>query len=414
MKQTVEEFLKNLNGTSSAGGNRNGGQPQTPPTAVKKVYLTHAETLGRYLILPVPSLVGNRPFTLLHGTREVRMPFAMKSGDNYESWVKVLAPENYQHVDQQTGQVVSSLTEGDVALLREINSAWEELYLALGGRDNWFEIAKVIRRKNYTLFHAQTLGFWKGGSPREHIKLNESNLFIVTAKNFTEAISEGIDTFRTTCDNPLYAEDSSDWISQVHNRELTGRTGYLFITVLKDNPGFKSSAAYTVDSDKYVHESISEADMKDMANPLEQFLGWQGRGDRYESDAPAESRNLFNRELMIKVRDFLVGQLAMAQAGQIGAGTTAAQAATNSLVHEQPIERKVAPSMFTQDPVLREMASQQQQVNTAPQATMMPNNANVATNPEEIRERNTNPFQTPPAAHLDPIQGTPFNDDLPF
>jgi hypothetical protein len=136
-----------------------------------------------------------------------------------------------------------------------------------------------------------------------------------------------------------------------------------------------------------------------MGDPIETFLGWQA--NRNDETVQVGQKRLFNENLINETINFMTQQLAKIRiAKQTGGDVKAAIAATN-----EEVLRAQAPTntmgRVTNDPMLANMASE------ANSNVMNNNFQNVAVNPQEVVNRNTDPFSTPPAAHLDPVTASP-------
>ena len=120
-----------------------------------------------------------------------------------------------------------------------------------------------------------------------------------------------------------------------------------------------------------------------MHDPIEGFLGWQA--DKREPG------RLFNRKLMEETLATLNSQIAAARASK-GINVGMAAAATSGTAFAS----QGATTPQTNDPML-----QGQGIYSQPAGM---------TNPAAVMNNNTSPFQTPPAAQIDPITQTPVNN----
>ena len=368
---------------------------------LEKVYLNAPVNFGRYQILPLPSLVTGYPYVDLPRTREINLPRKNMKSDGtelvYNAWIKIL-PSSAYTVRDDTGREVSSLTINDEKLLRTAHSLHDELFNELEMKDNAMDpvLGKLIRIKNYTLFHAYCVNRWTLENMRTPERQNFSALFVVTSKKFQEALTNDINQFGLI--NGL--DDA--WLNQVYNRDLTGHQGFLMFSVQRDSsrPGFSFTANHAVGKGDYLKTvSIPEDDMALMGDPIETFLGWQA--NRNDETVQVGQKRLFNENLINETINFMTQQLAKIRiAKQTGGDVKAAIAATN-----EEVLRAQAPTntmgRVTNDPMLANMASEDN-------SNVMNNNfQNVAVNPQEVVNRNTDPFSTPPAAHLDPVTASP-------
>lgn len=368
---------------------------------LEKVYLNAPVNFGRYQVLPLPSLVTGYPYVDLPRTREINLPRKNMKSDGtelvYNAWIKIL-PSSAYTVRDDTGREVSSLTINDEKLLRTAHSLHDELFNELEMKDNAMDpvLGKLIRIKNYTLFHAYCVNRWTLENMRTPERQNFSALFVVTSKKFQEALTNDINQFGLI--NGL--DDA--WLNQVYNRDLTGHQGFLMFSVQRDSsrPGFSFTANHAVGKGDYLKTvSIPEDDMALMGDPIETFLGWQA--NRNDETVQVGQKRLFNENLINETINFMTQQLAKIRiAKQTGGDVKAAIAATN-----EEVLRAQAPTntmgRVTNDPMLANMASE------ANSNVMNNNFQNVAVNPQEVVNRNTDPFSTPPAAHLDPVTASP-------
>jgi hypothetical protein len=389
----VNDFVARLE-QNTPGSNKNFEKQRR----LEKIYLNVPANFGRYQVLPLPSLITGFPYVELPNTREINLPRKNVKPDGtetiYSAWIKILPMSAYT-VRDESGREVSSLTANDEKLLQQAYSIHEELWKELDAKNNAMDptIGKLIRKKNYTLFHAHCVNRWALDNMRSPERQNFDALFVITSKKFQEALKNDISQFGML--NGL----GDDWLNQVYNRDLTGRQGFLMFTVQRDptRPGFSFTANHAVGKGDYLKSvEIKQEDMDLMGDPIETFLGWQC--GKNAEEVPVGQKRLFNENLITQAINFMTQQLAkIRMAKQSGGDVAAAIAATNeeALKAQAPTDTM---GQTTNDPMLAEMA------NRAAEANM---NQNVAVNPQTIAERNTDPFATPPAAHIDPITGSP-------
>ena len=368
---------------------------------IERVYLSAPTNMGRYQILPIPSVVSDFTYVSMPNTREISMPRRSVAPDgteqSYQAWIKFLPTTAYTIKDQSTGREVSSLTAAEEQLLRQAYAIWEELYQELDVRNNATDptIRNLIRRKNYTIFYGNCPNFWSAADSRTPARQGFNALFVMTAKDFIDIVQNNIaDT------NISSGLGNESWVGDVYNRELSGRKGFILLNISrKDSPGFNVSVNHTLNAESYLAGvTIPSEDMEMMKNPVETFLGWQA--NREEDTVPADQRRLFNKNLINEAIEFMTDQLAkIRMAKQNGTSIEDAIKATNEVALAHQAQGQ-APQ--TNDPVLAQMAAETQ----APAAGGYGNN-NVANNPEEVAARNTNPFQTPASGHFDPLTGSP-------
>ena len=366
---------------------------------IEKVYLSHPDWQGKYQILPMVSAKTGLPMEILQRVREIKLPhkFTLSDGKEVESlnWIKILPVEAYT-MQSADGQIVSSLTSADEDLLRQVQSSFDILYDELGGNskerdENINKTIKYMRRRNYTLFYGRCISHWGASDPRNPKHANFSALFVCSAKGFPEIIQNNI------TDSVITYGDPETWMNQIYSRELTGRTGFLLFSVSlgngTDKIGYSLSAQHVIGNQQVASQVIPEDEAELMCDPIEGYLGW--KADH------SEPGRLFNRRLMEETLATMNQQIAAARASKgINPGMAAA-ATTGMAFASQNVN-----TPQTNDPML-----QGQGIYTQPAGM---------TNPEAVMNGNTNPFQTPPAAQIDPITQAPvnshpaFGSNLPF
>lgn len=378
-------------------------QPQAKGDAanarkIEKISLSFNGNHGKYQILPVNSTVTGFPFRELKNTRELQFPMKNKLVDGTErefsTWVKILPPEAYLMVDS-TGRIVSSLTREEEELLRQASSTFDQLFELLGGRNKEQELNKTIgllRKRDYTVFHGKCLGKWSLTDPRTPERQNFPALFICSAKGFMQAVSDNVN------DETLANGGSADWLGQIYNRQQTGRTGFLIFSISM-NQGGKIGYSISVNHKAGImnpeinNHQITDEEIAMMTDPVETFLGFQAGKER-----------LFNKYLMQDAINYMSLQIQNIQmALSTGADVVKAWEATSALTlkNSNPVGGNTPQ---TNDPFLANQAGQ-----VAPEVV----------NPGAVVMNNTDPFSTPPAAHLDPITQQPvtntgFASNAPF
>lgn len=355
---------------------------------IEKVYLSHPDWQGKYQILPMVSAENGLPMAFLQRVREIKLPrkVTLQNGEERENsnWIKILPVEAYT-MQSADGQTVSSLTSADEDLLRQVQNSFDMLYEELGGnsKERNPEINKTIsymRRRNYSLFYGRCISHWGAADPRNPKHANFSALFICSAKGFPEVIQNNIN------DSVITYGDPETWINQVYSRELTGRTGFLLFSVnlgVGGQVGYTLSAQHVIGNQQVASQVIPENEAELMHDPIEGFLGWQA--DKREPG------RLFNRKLMEETLATLNSQIAAARASK-GINVGMAAAATSGTAFAS----QGATTPQTNDPML-----QGQGIYSQPAGM---------TNPAAVMNNNTSPFQTPPAAQIDPITQTPVNN----
>ena len=398
----VNSFLEQLSKMSPKSRNFNsGGAKREINKLVEKVYVNNPNTFGRYQVLPMNSVVTDYPYVQLNSVREISIPKKNISSDGvetpYNSWVRLLPKDAYKIKEPSTGQLITSLTAEDEALLDHAYALFDQLYDALDVRNNKTNenIFRLIKRKNYVIFHGFCTSYWK--TSRTVDRQNFAALFVITAADFCNAVEQNIGDVTAMSSLP------EDWLGDIYNRQQTGRTGSLLFSIQKktNEPGFNVSVSHAVNQgDKIASVSISDEQALQMSNPVETFLGYQAPILTEETAKvdPAQ-RKLFNPKAIQSAIDFMSKVLSAVQmARQNGQNVDEAIKATNAMVLNAQAYTNTR-GIETNDPMLAQQAAQaRQQQNFG---------MNTPVNPQAVQERNVNPYATPPAAHIDPITGQP-------
>ena len=380
----VEGFLKALEVN----------KPQTFNNAsrkdgLEKVYLNFPDNFGKYQVLLMNSTVTGFPFVQLHDTYEVKVAREYTKADGttekYDTWIKLLKPEHYLMKDQE-GRVVSSLTAQEQEELLKARLMWEQIFDLMGGNIRTPDGSKnpvndILRRRQYTIFNAYCINKWKQSSPRDPERQNFSGLFICTAKGFGNAVHENIN------DVSIGFGGNTDWLTEVYNRNLTGRSGYLIFSVAMNvggKVGYTIGVTHETGKGDYLKNiQIPEEDAALMTDPVETFLGYQAARNE------ATPGRLYNtntiREAMAQMQNLFAQH-------NMGAGAMTPEQAA-AVTSQTALMGAVAPEVVTStDPMLAGAAQ-------AP--------AGAPTNPAAVMGNNSNPFQNPPAAQIDPLSGQP-------
>jgi hypothetical protein len=379
----LEYFLKQL-GEQTTPMNKN-TDFATKSNGPEKISLNFEGNFGRYQILPFDSVVQDIPFIKLWDTKEICVPRMGKNADGtpnpYKTWIKLLPVEGYKMQDS-TGRVVSSLTAEEEDMLKSARTLFDQLYTELDVKNNIQYSKDVARKRNYTIFHAYCMNRWAAGDSRTPVRSNFCGLFVCTAKGFISAVEENVSS------KALLTGGDQTFLKQIYNRDLTGRTGFVLFTIGK-NP---NQAGYQVNIQHEYNVGATtagititqeQADM--MKDPVANFLGWQAAKE--EENVPAEQRRLFNKTVIGDAINFMTKQLtAIRAAKQSGTDINEAMRITNEMVLSEIQNNQPQ----TNDPMLQAQASQGNTVN-----------------PDLIKNQNTQPFQTPPAAKMSPITGAP-------
>lgn len=379
----ISSFLSNLEKNQPKAS----GFKAKSDVKIEKVYLSHPDWQGKYQILPVISAENGQPFAFLQKVREIKLnrKITLANGEEKEStpWMKILPAEAYT-MQSPDGQIVSSLTASDEELLRKVQSSFDILYDELGGnsKERNPDLNKTIgymRRRNYSLFYGRCINHWTAADPRNPKHQNFSALFVCSAKGFPEVIQSNMN------DAVIQYGDPTEWGGQVYSRESTGRTGFLLFSVnlgVGGQVGYTLTAQHVIGNAQVASHVIPTEEIELMHDPIEGFLGWQA--DRREPG------RLFNRALMEELLATINSQIAAARAAKGVNPSVAAQMTSGVAMAQQP--QNIPGSV---DPML---------------AGQM---AGGMTNPGAVMMENQNPYQTPPAAQIDPISQQPVGN-APF
>ena len=388
MGNRVDDFLSKLAAQAPKAKENNFEQKNR---SLEKIYLNFPGNFGRYQVFPLDSVVTDFPFVTLFGTREINIPRKNMAADGtentYNAWIKLLPKSAYVMKDM-TGRLVSSLTAADDELLSQAHMIFDELYRELDAKNNRDELTtNLVRLKNYTIFHAFCLNKWDPNENRNPSRQNFTALFVATAKMFTSVVEDNIQ------EKSLMKGGDNSWISEVYNRDATGRSGFLMFSVgkKKDNSGgFAITATHEVGNENFKSIQISEEDMELAADPLQSFLSWQANRD---NDTPVGQKRLFNAALIkesIEYMSEILASIRLAKSqGSVDFKETVTRVNNEVLAKQVPTDK----SGFrqTNDPVLSAMSGGG---NSAPQVDLSKNDA---------------PFQTPPVYHSDPVTASPVN-----
>lgn len=363
---------------------------------IEKIFMSFRGAQGRYQCLPFNSVVTDYPFAVMNSTYEVNVRRRSKAADGTEivndAWIRLFHPDSdmYQTRDL-TGRVVSSLTTADVELIAQARGLWEQVWAELDGDNTRDEmVTKLVRKKNYTIFFGYCLNYWANDS-RTPTRSNFPALYVIPSKSFLPAVQSNIEE-KTQMDG-----GDVSWISNVYNRNLTGRDGFLVFSVNKDpnRAGYLVTCSHEIGRAAQLQNvAISEEDAELMSNPCLSFLGWQAPKDADIQDPTTVK--LFNPDMYREACTFLAEVLTgirSAKAAGIDVKTAIDTAVATTLA-AQPVR-----GAKTNDPVL---AAQQ------PTGEFNPN---VGADPTKVAANTT--VQNPAAATLDPISGMPVGNNEP-
>lgn len=325
-----KKFLSAIEQTSQT--RKNSANQDEENKLVEKIYLSRPENHGRYQIFPMPSTVTGMPFIQMPKTREIKIPRTLRKSDGtevtYEYWVKILPHSAFNVVDN--GREVSGLTSQESQLLTSVQMAFDRLYENMGGyekeKDKNLTISK-LRKKTYTIFFAKCLQKWGLSNPRQAERMNFSALFICAAKGFMETLNDNIQEISIE-------ENNEDWLDQIYNRNLTGRTGYLTfnISLPQNIVGYKLSVDHKFNSQQYVNEAILPEEAALMTDPVEMFLSWQ---------VDKENNKNFNTRIMEETLAYINSELTKYPNRPSSGGYTQTQAQQPTA--ESPVTSKIDP-----------------------------------------------------------------------
>jgi hypothetical protein len=360
---------------------------------VEKISLNFEGNHGRYQVIPIKSVANpDSPFVQMKNTREICIPrkFLNKDGQEtpYQDWVKILPKNAYTMLDQ-TGRRVSSLTSEEDRLLTEAYQIFDSLYQEIDAKNNRDIAKELLRKRNYTIFHAYCLNKW-GNSPdnnnssRNPVRQNFSGLFISTAAGFMDAVYSNIS-------ETSLIEGNDNWISDVYDNGLTDLKGFMIFTINRNSAGYTVTVNHKANAQSALQGiTIPEEDVELMKDPLVTFLGRQAKYEEGEID-PTQ-RRLFNASLIREAIEYMTSQLAAIRMAAKSGMTVQDAIKTTTETTLNNIVLKAA--VTTNDPMLKQ--------EEAPAA--QPNVENIVAN-------NNAPFQTPPTAHIDPLTSAPVNSN---
>lgn len=401
MYNSVDSFVGKLHQITPQTG---AGKNFEKKKLLEKVFLNNKNTFGRYQVLPMNSVISDFAFVNLYGTREINIPRKNVSNDGtestYNAWIRLLPKSGYTMKDPSTGREISSLTASDETLLAQAYEVFDQLYNELDVRNNASDptVYKLIRKRNYTIFHGYCVNMWGQDGARKPVRQNFSALFVLTSKAFLGKVEDNIEETSLTS-----ANGQTDWTSAIYNRSLSDREGYLMFNINKGaNPGFDVSVSHQLNAKSYLAGvNIPEEDAELMSSPVESFLGWQANRD---NETPVAERRLFNAKLITEAIEYMTNQLARIRiAKQQGGSIAEAIESTNQMILNSQVPTNNM-GQATNDPIL---------VQQAEMASKESTNRNQTTNAEAVIAKNNDP-QNPAAAHLDPITGAPVAESSNF
>lgn len=353
----AQAFLESLRNAQSQPRSTEQQVPQ-----LRKTYLTVPDNFGRYQIFPMLSTTTGMPFEYLYKTREVNIVVGKKQdGTDRSTWFKLLPVTAYNTRDF-TGNPVSELSESELRLLESAHGVFDRLMEVVPDAQR----KNICRVKNYTVGNAYVIHKYSARDIQKPTESGFSSLLICTSKDFANAINKDIDMQMIN-----HGNDPS-WLSEIYNRKLEGRTGWLIFNIgpASNGIGYSVNAAHTTGIQASVSGSIKipESDAELMQDPIRTFLGRQAGEDR-----------LFNGEVIQKVIDEMNMLISKFSNSAAYVNMAAAAQATNNAAQQVMAYGK------TNDPMLQGNMS----------------------DPSHVAAMNNNPYVNPPSAQFDPMAGVP-------
>ena len=390
----VDQFMKQLS-AQTAPANKNF---KAKGRVLEKISLNFEGNFGRYMVLPMNSVILDYPFIKMDGTREICVPRKNVAQDGtvstYTAWIKLLPKDAYKFLDIN-GRITSSLTAADDQLLTEAYTVFDQLYNEIDAKSNIAISKNLVRRRNYTIFNAFCCNFWPSSNtanPRDPQRSKFCGLFVSTAKGFMNAVEESI------ASNNIVGGGDFSWLGQIYGRQQTDRTGYMLFSIGRNKEsgfaGYSVSVDHRYDCASVLSGySISDEDAELMQNPVLNFLGWQAGHE--DDELPVANRRLFNTAIINEAISYMTKQLAGVRAAKENGVKLedAIKATSESVALEN--NTSYIPNNSTNDPMLKE--------------DIMKSAPSTGISQQELEARNTNPYQTPAAAKMDPITGAPIS-----
>ena len=372
---------------------------------LEKISLNFEGNFGRYMVLPMNSVILDYPFIKMEGTREICVPRKNVAQDGtvstYTAWIKLLPKDAYKFLDINN-RITSSLTAADDQLLSEAYTVFDQLYNEIDAKNNQQVSRNLIRKRNYTIFNAYCCNFWgsnntTGNPTREPQRSKFCGLFVSTAKGFMNAVEENI------ASNNIVGGGDYNWLGQIYGRQLNNRTGYMMFNIGRNKEvgmGYSVSVDHRYDcGQNLVGYSISEEEAEVMQNPVLNFLGWQAGHE--DDEQPVANRRLFNTALIQEAILYMTRQLAGVRSAK--ESRTSIEEAIKATAESVALESNTSyiPKNSTNDPMLKSGNND----NTTPGIDL----SGRGISQEEVVNRNTDPFKKPASAKMDPITGAPIS-----
>jgi hypothetical protein len=267
---------------------------------VETVHFGDSNQHGSYQLIPLPNPVyGPTPYVLLNGVKQfkVKKQFGDKS---YDYTRKILPLAAYDIIEAGSGRIVSSLTGEDIALHKEAEKLWNDLYRKMGGYKKQDERSKEetamlldskrgVSTKNYTIFNAWVVNRYDGSNLRKVIKSNYGALIVVPSAAMIQSIKENIIQI-----SQLQYGGGSDWLNNIYSTDTKSRMGSIMLNVTRQL-GYKITVQHSV-SNVPIDINLSEEENTVMSNnPVENFIGFSNIPEG-ESEKDPGQRKLFSKE----------------------------------------------------------------------------------------------------------------------
>lgn len=386
----VEDFMSKL-AEQSATMQKN--ENKTRGRVLEKISLNYDGNFGRYQILPMNDVITDHPFVKLENTREICIPRKNVAPDGtesvYNAWIKLLPKREGYRMKDSTGRVTCSLTAEEDQLLSEAYTLFDQLYNEIDAKTNINISRDLMRKRNYTIFHAYCANKWNFDGSREPVRQKFCGLFVSTAKGFCNAVEDDIKG------QMIMANDDLEWLKGIYNRDLSNRTGFMLFSISRNKSvgmGYNVTVNHKPNAANMISDCVitpEEAEL--MQDPISTFLSWQANREDANNNVPVDQRRLFNAPLVKEAIAFMTQQLAAVRAAK-AAGTSIEEAINKT--NQTAFGNNTTAAPTTNDPMLQNNV----------------NNSGV-NNVADMQARNTAPFQTPPAAHIDPMTSAPVSNN---
>lgn len=375
MNLNVQSFLEQL---KDATPQPRSNEPRT--NVLNYVHLSIPENFGKYQVFPMISDITGTPYTYLYKTREVNL--ARKGAPDKTAWHKILPISAYQFVDS-TGRLVSSLTQAESDLLVKAQGIYDTLNDVMPESMGDKKKKDILRCKDYTIFNAYVINKYSETDMSKPERSKFAALFVCTSKKFAGEVTKDVQLQSTNY-------GGTDFITNIYNRELSNRTGWLIFTIGKETQGFGYrigiSHAANLPANVVGGYTISKEEAEAMRDPVKNFLGWQA-GDK---------DNMFNQELL----EYTIEEMSRLIA-RVNSASVSFNANSVSAAQVNTAQQAVSPQpAYTPDPMVARY--QQEHNQSVPQQGMVQT-------PGQVLANNNDVYSVPPAAQIDPVSGAPVN-----